>query len=169
MKYWLMILSLFICLRGEALEITSNSFPKEGYIPAKYTCDSLNISPSFYWEGAPHNTKSFVLIGDDPDAPFKTWVHWIVFNIPLEITSLEENFSQAESLPAGIIQGMNDFGKNGYGGPCPPAGKAHRYFFKLYALDTELSLNEEANKKDVLREMQGHILAETKIVGLYEH
>lgn len=151
-----------------ALEITSSAFENGSYIPQKYTCGSLNISPPFSWNNVPSGTKSFVIIGDDHDASFGSWVHWVVFNIPADKREFQEAVSCENVLLKGIIQGTNDFGKVGYGGPCPPAGKPHRYFFSLYALDAILSLKEEARKKDVVEAMKGHIIAETKVFGLYK-
>jgi hypothetical protein len=157
-----------IISEGFCLEIKSSAFENGGYIPEKYTCDSVDISPPLSWSDVPPNTKSFVLICDDPDAPYGVWVHWVIFNIPADQSELKEGISKKGVLEKGIIQGINDFGNIGYGGPCPPPGKSHRYFFKLYALDTTLDLEEGATKKSVVEQMKGHIIAETKIVGLYQ-
>lgn len=150
-----------------AMEIKSDAFKEGEYISAKYTCDSINISPSLSWDKVPQGTKSFVIICDDPDAPVGTWVHWVIFNIPQNKRELKEGIPLKGVFSDGITQGVNDFGKLGYGGPCPPKGSPHRYFFKLYALDTILDLKEGAAKKEVEKAMKGHIIAETKIVGLY--
>jgi len=169
MKYLLILLSIFY-LSGMAwaLEIKSSAFSDGENIPAKYTCSSTDVSPQLEWSDVPKGTKSFVLICDDPDAPSGDWVHWVIYNIPADQTSLEENVSKLSRLADDIFQGKNDFGNAGYGGPCPPPGRPHRYFFKIYALDTVLSLKERIEKKDLLEAMEGHILAEAKIMGLYK-
>lgn len=148
------------------MEIKSSVFDEGGMIPKRYTCDDADISPPLSWTGAPEGTKSFVLISDDPDAPVGTWVHWVIFNIPANIGELPEMVPPSKSLPDGTKQGTNDFRKIGYGGPCPPGG-THRYYFKLYALDTKLNLDAGATKADVTRAMQGHILAECHLMGRY--
>lgn len=169
MRTIVIFLILIVCgFSAYALELTSGAFENGGQIPTAYSCDSVDASPSLSWSGVPANTVSFVLICDDPDAPFGTWVHWVVFNIPKERTHLEEDFAKVAVAEDGTMQGLNDFGKVGYGGPCPPEGKAHRYLFKLYALDTTLSLSEQATKKDIIKAMQGHIIAETKLIGTYK-
>ena len=169
-RFWILLLLVFMACGPNAfsLEIKSSAFEDGGYIAAKYTCESVNISPPLAWGGIPENTKSFALICDDPDAPFGTWVHWVIFNIPPTVMYLEENAVARGKLPAGAKEGINDFQKIGYGGPCPPRGKPHRYFFKLYALDTVLSLERGATKKDLINAMQGHIIAQAQIVGLYK-
>ncbi|MEM2914136.1 MAG: YbhB/YbcL family Raf kinase inhibitor-like protein [Candidatus Bathyarchaeia archaeon] len=140
------------------LTVMSPVFENNGFIPAKYTCDGDDVNPPLKIEGLPSGTQSLVLIVDDPDAPMGTWDHWIVWNIkPLE--KIEEN-----SVPG--IEGLNSFNKHSYGGPCPPSG-AHRYYFKVYALDTKLNLNPNSRKKDVEKAMEGHILAKGEIVGRY--
>ncbi len=148
-------------------KLTSNSFTSNGLIPVKYTCDGENISPELHWQNAPANTKSFVLISDDPDAPMGTWVHWVLFNIPATISKIEENIPPAKNVLGGATQGINDFGKYGYGGPCPPSG-THRYFFKLYALDTELNFTKDVRKRDIVEAMKGHILLQTELMGRYK-
>ena len=146
------------------MKIISNAFENEKIIPSKYTCDGSDISPLLSWDGAPDNTKSFVLIVDDPDAPHGTWDHWILFNIPSSVHQLPENIS---TLPEGTREGKNSWDKTGYGGPCPPSG-VHRYYFKLYALDAALDLAPKKTKADLLQAMQGHILAEAHVMGEYE-
>ncbi|MBW2992325.1 YbhB/YbcL family Raf kinase inhibitor-like protein [Candidatus Woesearchaeota archaeon] len=141
------------------LKLTSPVFENNGNIPAKYTCQGDDVNPELSIEGIPGGTKSLVLIVDDPDAPMGTWDHWVVWNIK-PTDKIKEN-----SVPG--VQGMNDFGKHDYGGPCPPSG-THRYMFKLYALDTELDIDESAHKKDVEKAMEGHILAKTQLIGLYQ-
>ena len=140
------------------LTITSPAFGNNKPIPSKYTCDGDNVNPTLNIEGTPEETKSLVLIVDDPDAPMGTWDHWIVWNIP-PTNKIEEN-----SVPG--TEGLNDFRKHSYGGPCPPSG-THRYFFKVYALDTKLDLNPNSRKKDVEKAMKNHILAKGELVGLY--
>ena len=149
------------------IKITSSAFKEGGMIPAKYTCDGADISPPLQWDTAPEGTVSIALISDDPDAPMGTWVHWVLFNLPGSTTSLAENVPTDKTLTNGAIQGTNDFRKIGYGGPCPPGG-THRYYFKIYALDAQLDLQAGANKKELLRAMQGHILAEGQLMGKYK-
>ena len=146
-------------LGGFFMKLTSSAFEHEQIIPKKFTCQGEDINPSLKIEEVPKDAKSLVLIIDDPDAPTKTWVHWIVFNILPNISEIEEN-----SIPG--TQGTNDFNKKDYGGPCPPLG-THRYFFKLYALDNLLNLKEDATKADVENAMQGHILEQATLIGLY--
>ncbi|MBI5145130.1 MAG: YbhB/YbcL family Raf kinase inhibitor-like protein [Candidatus Omnitrophica bacterium] len=141
------------------MKLTSPVFENNNYIPAKYTCEGDDINPALAIEGIPQGAKSLALIMDDPDAPMGTWVHWVVFDIPV-ISEIEEN-----SIPG--KQGKNNFGRLDYGGPCPPSG-THRYFFKIYALDKELGLNEGISKGALEKAMQGHILAEAQIIGLYQ-
>lgn len=159
---------LFLSADAMALEIKSDSFRNAGYIPSKYTCDSDNISPRLKWSDIPSGTKSFVLICDDPDAPFKRWTHWVVFNIPLHKTGLSLNIPRKRIFADRMAQGINDFGRIGYDGPCPPPGKAHRYFFRLYALDSELDLDGGPTKQEVLRLSKGHVISEAQIFGLYQ-
>jgi len=140
------------------LRITSPAFENGGLIPKKYTCDGDDVNPPLKIEGMPEGTRSLVLIVDDPDAPRGTWDHWIVWNIP-PVEKIEE-----DSVPG--TEGLNDFNRRSYGGPSPPSG-THRYFFKVYALDTKLVLNTNSRKKDVERAMKEHILAKGEIVGLY--
>ena len=160
----------FLLFGGEAMafRIESPVFQNQENIPAKYTCDGVDISPPLGWAASPEKTQSFALISDDPDAPIGTWVHWVVYNIPRETNGLTEGISKDETLPDGIRQGMTDFRRVGYGGPCPPRGKPHRYFFKLYALDSALDLPAKASKTDLLMAMNGHVLAQAELVGLYQ-
>jgi Raf kinase inhibitor-like YbhB/YbcL family protein len=153
------------------MQLTSSAFTHEGRIPKKYTCESDDLSPPLQWSGAPAETKSFALIVDDPDAPDpakpqRVYVHWVLYNIPANTTGLDENASRT-NLPAGTITGVNDWDKAEWGGPCPPIGR-HRYFFKLYALDTILSGLSSPKKKDVESAMQGHILAQAELMGTYQ-
>ncbi len=149
------------------MEIKSSAFDDGGYIPAKYTCEGANVSPALNWDTAPVGTKSLALICDDPDAPMGTWVHWVLFNLPGNIPELPENVPKLEVLKNGTRQGKNDFGKIGYGGPCPPSG-THRYYFKIYALDKELDSKPGITKKELLKTMEGHILAEGQLMGRYK-
>src|SRR3989304_2756237 len=119
-----------------SIQLTSSAFTDGSPIPARHTCDGPDVSPMLKWSGAPAGTKSFALICDDPDAPAGTWVHWVIYGIPPDTTDLPEGVPPDETLPDGSRQGKNDFGRIGYGGPCPPPGKPHRYYFKIYALDT---------------------------------
>jgi hypothetical protein len=149
-----------------AIEITSTAFANEGMIPRRFTCDGEDISPPLSWKGMPGGTKSLALIADDPDAPRKTWVHWVVYNLPAESGGLPENVPPENTLADGGRQGTSDFGRIGYGGPCPPSG-THRYFFKLYALDAELGLAPGATKEELLQAIAGHVLAEAQVMGRY--
>ncbi len=146
--------------------LTSTAFKEGEMIPKKYTCDGSNISPPLKWDSVPAQAKSMALIADDPDAPMGTWVHWVIFNIPPGLSGLPENIPLKDSLPNGSLQGKNDFRNAGYGGPCPPGG-THRYFFKLYALDILLQLKAGCSKADLLKAMQGHIVAEGQLMGKY--
>ncbi|HXF95536.1 MAG TPA: YbhB/YbcL family Raf kinase inhibitor-like protein [Gemmatimonadales bacterium] len=152
-----------------ALALASPAFAEGATIPREYTCDGPDHSPPLAWSGAPAGTRSFTLICDDPDAPGKTWVHWVLYDLPATITRLPENVPKTETLTqlGGARQGMTDFRRVGYGGPCPPPGKPHRYFFKLYALDTTLGLKPGATKSDVEKGMQGHVLAQAQLMGTY--
>ncbi|HNY76595.1 MAG TPA: YbhB/YbcL family Raf kinase inhibitor-like protein [Bacteroidales bacterium] len=146
--------------------VKSDSFSDGGMIPAKYTCDGANISPQLSWDNAPKGTKSFVLICEDPDAPMGTFTHWVLYDLPADVHELPENLPKDKILPNGAKQGITDFKKVGYGGPCPPNG-THRYYFKLYALDTLLNLEPALKKEDILKAMNGHILAQGQIMGKY--
>ena len=148
--------------QGGSMKITSSTFTHNQMIPRKYTCQGEDINPALTISAIPPATKSLALIVDDPDAPFKTWVHWVVFNIPSQGESLE---IEENTVPG--KQGNNDFGKLDYGGPCPPSG-THRYFFKVYALDTELSLKDGISKADLEKALKGHILASAELIGLYK-
>ncbi len=150
-----------------ALILTSTAFAEAATIPVGHTCDGPDLSPPLQWSKAPVGTKSFALICDDPDAPAGTWVHWVLFNLPVGILSLPAGVPASAELTSGGRQGKNDFGRLGYGGPCPPKGPAHRYFFKLYALDADLSLPAGATKKQVEEAMKGHILAQGQLTGKY--
>lgn len=167
MKKALIFLMLFIPASAFALEIKSGAFENSERIDTKYTCDAQDLSPALSWSDVPSGAKSFALICSDPDAPFKPWTHWVIFNIPANKRNLPEGIQKVSRLDDGSIQGLNDFGKAGYGGPCPPPGNPHRYIFTLYCLDNALKLNEKSGKDDVLREIKGHVLAEAKTSGVY--
>jgi Raf kinase inhibitor-like YbhB/YbcL family protein len=145
----------------KGLQIVSPAFRLNELIPKKYTCDGKDVNPPLLIESIPSGAKSLALIVDDPDAPVGTWVHWVVWNISPGTREIKE-----DSVPKGAEQGVNDFRKNDYGGPCPPSG-THRYFFKLYSLDTVLNLSSKAKKSDLERAMKGHILEKAELVGLY--
>lgn len=149
------------------MQLVSPDFPGGGRIPKSFTCDGADHSPQLSWTQAPAETRSFVLIADDPDAPVGTWVHWVIFDLPASATGLPQGVARTERLADGSKQGRNDFKRIGYGGPCPPAGKPHRYFFKLYALDKMLGLAPGASKQDVERAMQNHVVAHAELMGLY--
>jgi Raf kinase inhibitor-like YbhB/YbcL family protein len=144
------------------LRISSPVFKNNGSIPAKYTCTGKDISPPLLIENVPPKAKSLAVIVDDPDAPRGTWVHWVLWNISPGTGDIREN-----SVPAGAVQGMNDFRRHDYGGPCPPSG-THRYFFKVYALDTVLNLSPNSTKADTEKAMKGHIIEQAEVIGLYE-
>ena len=151
-----------------AFTLASAAFREGAVIAAKYTCDGVDVSPALTWSGAPAGTRSFALIADDPDAPAGTWVHWVLYNLPADVSELPENIAKVESLDlGGARQGRNDFRRPGYGGPCPPPGPPHRYFFKLYALDAPLKLKAGAQKRDVEAAMEGHVLATAQLMGTY--
>ena len=171
-KFFLAVLSLsyLLLLGGAAMafQIESPAFQENSEIPGKYACDGEDLSPPLAWREVPQGTKSFALIADDPDAPVGTWVHWVIYNLPPEAQELAEGLPKTEKFPEGSEQGVNDFRRVGYDGPCPPPGPAHRYFFKLYALDAVLQLPPQAEKSEVLTAAQGHILAQAELVGRYQ-
>jgi len=150
-----------------AITITSSVFAEGALIPKKYTCDAEDISPDLKWSGVPKEAKSLALICDDPDAPVGTWVHWVLFNIPADVTTLAAGVPSDPVLKNGARHGKNDFRKLGYGGPCPPGG-THRYFFKIYALDTLLTLESGSTKAQLVDAMRGHILADGQLMGKYK-
>jgi len=177
-KVSLLMLGLILCCaacgngpaKGEkamTLNLSSKSFASGENIPQQYTCDGADLSPELHWTEPPARTKSFALIADDPDAPVGTWVHWVLFNLPADARSLSESVPRKDILESGAVQGRNDFGRIGYGGPCPPPGKPHRYFFKLYALDSAVNLKSDATKSDLARAMKGHILVQSEFMGRY--
>lgn len=143
------------------IPVSSSAFAEGELIPAKYTCDGEDISPPLMWSGVPENAHSAVLIMDDPDAPVGTWVHWVLYDLPADIDRLDEGDRETG------VDGVNSWNNTGYGGPCPPAGDPHRYYFKLYILDTELYLQTGATKAEIEKAMQGHILVEGQLMGKY--
>ena len=153
------------------LSLKSKAFTHNGEIPATYTCQGSDVSPPLEWSGVPDEAVSLVLIVDDPDAPDPkapkmTWVHWVLYNIPTSASGLPEKVKSAE-LPEGTEEGLNDWGRTGYGGPCPPIGR-HRYFHKLYALDKAIEGLQQPTKADIEAAMQGHIIAQVELVGTYQ-
>lgn len=155
----------------QKFQLSSSAYADGGAIPARFTCDGADVSPPLAWSGAPAGTKSFAFIMDDPDAPDPaapkmTWVHWVLYDIPVDVHGLTEGDSQ--HLPAGTREGTNDWKRTGYGGPCPPIGR-HRYFHKLYALDTVLPDLHRPTKDALLAAMRGHVLAQAQIIGTYQH
>ena len=151
-----------------SFKVSTTAFQPGGDIPSKYTCTGPDVSPALSWSDPPAGTQSFALIADDPDAPVGTWVHWVAYDLPASTRQLAEAVPKTGAIPGGGVQGLNDFGKTGYGGPCPPPGKAHRYYFKLYALDSQLNLKPGATKKAVEQAMQGHILAQAEVMGRFK-
>ncbi len=150
-----------------SLSLASTEFHNGQPIPAKFTCDGDNVSVPLQWADPPANTRSFALIVDDPDAPSGTYTHWVLYNVPADVHSLSEGVSTDATLPDGSMNGVNSARKSGYTGPCPPSG-THHYHFELYALDAPLSLKPGATKDQLATAMQGHILAQTEMVGTYQ-
>jgi Raf kinase inhibitor-like YbhB/YbcL family protein len=150
-----------------SFKLGSEAFSDGGVIPAKYTCDGLDVSPPLHWSDYPPTTKSFVLIVEDVDAPGGIFTHWLLYNIPANINRLEEGVEKVDKLPSGALQGVNDFGRVGYGGPCPPSGKPHRYVFKMYALDEVLDLKPRMSRQELLNSIKGHVIAEARLTGTY--
>jgi Raf kinase inhibitor-like YbhB/YbcL family protein len=147
--------------------LKATAFPNGGVIPKKYTCDGADLSPALSWDDAPAGTQSLALIVDDPDAPMGTWTHWLIWNIPAKATLLPEDTPKMNLLDNGARQGGNNFKRIGYGGPCPPPGKPHRYFFKLYALDARLEVKAGAVRSELEPALQPHILAQAQWMGTY--
>jgi len=170
MKRYLFIAILIFLLGGEvmALELKSQAFSEGDFLPNRYTCKGEDVSPQLEWNGVSSQTKSLALICDDPDAPAGVWVHWVIYNIPVGKDGLSENIAKESLLPDGARQGVNDSGDIGYGGPCPPPGKAHRYVFKLYCLDSILDLKSGATKQELIEAMAGHIVGEAQLTGLFK-
>ena len=164
----LLLIAAIAFTGGKRMKVESPVFQEGDNIPKRYTCDGLDISPPIKWSGFPQETKSFVLIMDDPDAPIGTFTHWIIYDIPAQLSELDEGVPKTDSISR-VKQGINDFGYVGYGGPCPPKGHGHhRYYFRVYALDIEsLGLSPKATRKQVEERMKGHILAEGSVMGRY--
>jgi Raf kinase inhibitor-like YbhB/YbcL family protein len=152
----------------DQMQLTSTAFTEGAAIPAKHTCDARDVSPPLKWTGVPAGAKSLALIVDDPDAPAGTWVHWVLYDLPASKSELTEDVPKSQYVAGGAKQGLNDFRHLGYGGPCPPHGKPHRYFFKLYALDAVLDLKPGLTKKDLEGTMEKHILARAELMGTYQ-
>jgi Raf kinase inhibitor-like YbhB/YbcL family protein len=150
------------------LEVRSSAFTEGAKIPSRYTCDGENISPDLEWSSVPHGTRSIAIIADDPDAPRKTWVHWVLFNLPPTLHALGKDVPKTAVLENGGIQGLNDSNELGYDGPCPPSG-VHRYYFKVYALDIAIPLKSGCTKEQLLTAMEGHALADGVLMGRYSH
>lgn len=151
-----------------AFSIRSSAFDNGAAIPQEYTCQGRNISPQLEWEGLPSGTQSLALVCDDPDAPAGTWVHWVIYNIPATTSNLKQGIPTSPQLAEGMLQGKNDFGNRGWAGPCPPPGRPHRYFFKLYALDKVLTAQPGLTKKQILSLIQPNILVKTEMYGTYQ-
>jgi Raf kinase inhibitor-like YbhB/YbcL family protein len=166
--FFVIILSIlpYATAKGGTMKLTSPVFDEGGMIPEKYTCDGADLSPPLKWESIPEGTKSISLICDDPDAPGGTWVHWVYYDIPASTKSVPENVRADDRPGIGGTQGINDFRRIGYGGPCPPGG-THRYYFKLYALDTLLNLPSGATKKQLVKAMENHIVGQVQLMGKY--
>jgi Raf kinase inhibitor-like YbhB/YbcL family protein len=149
------------------MKITSSAFAEGAMIPRRYTCDAENVSPPLQWADVPPDARSLALIADDPDAPAGTFIHWVLFDLPVSTTGLPEGVKAQAGIEGGGMQGTNSFRKLGYDGPCPPSG-THRYYFRLYALDTELSLKSDASAQNIRAAMKGHVLAEGALMGQYK-
>jgi len=152
---------------GEGMEISSPSFRDGESLPLDITCGGPGLSPKLDWKGIPETTKSLAVVCDDPDAPRGTWTHWVIYSLPPSGSGLESGLPPAATLPGGVLQGTNDYGKVGYDGPCPPPGKPHRYYYRLYALDILLELPSGARRAELQTAMRGHILAEASLMGTF--
>ena len=150
------------------IELKTTSFTPGGFIPKRYTCEAADVSPALAWTDPPPGTQSFALIEDDPDAPSGTFVHWVVYDLPAAYRNLPEALSGNSQMSDGAKQGTNDFSRTGYSGPCPPPGKPHRYFIRLYALDAILNLRPAVRRKELDAAMQGHILAQAELMGRFQ-
>lgn len=168
LKYFVTIVFLMVLGGvGMAFEIESPAFNADETIPAKYTCSGEDISPALRWRDIPDGAVSLAVVCDDPDAPGGSWVHWVIYNIAARLGGLDEAVFQKEQLGDGVFQGVNDFHRFGYNGPCPPPGRPHRYVFTVYALDTFLQCRGEVNKQTLLQAMKGHILGQVSLIGKY--
>ena len=171
---WLVQALALIVMAGSAmadsygrLELKTEAFPQGGTIPKHYTCEGADASPALSWSQPPASTRSFVLMVDDPDTPAGDWVHWVAYNLPASARHLPESVPPGQTIASGGEQGLNDFPSMGYRGPCPPPGRPHRYFFRLYALDTVLNLHGPARRKNVDSVMKGHVLAKAELMGTF--
>ncbi len=151
-----------------AFDLTSPAFAPGAEIPVKYTCDGLNVSPPLRWAGPPARTKEYVLIAEDPDAPGRTWTHWVLYRMPSSLRDIPESVPPRDEVASIGRQGLNDFKRVGYGGPCPPPGPAHRYFFKLYAVNQAIPLPPGKTRAEVLDAIQGHVLGQAELMGRYQ-
>ena len=154
--------------QASKMELKTSSFEPSGFIPKRFTCEGENVAPEVEWRNPPAGTQSYAIIEDDPDAPSGTFVHWVVYNVPAKYTRISEGMLKNDAMTPGIRQGTNDFSSIGYSGPCPPPGKAHRYFIRLYALDTTTSLHPAATREELDAAMQGHILARAELMGRFK-
>ncbi len=150
-----------------ALTLTTSAFRQGGPIGRDHSCDGQDLSPPLSWEGPPGGTGSFALVCEDPDAPAGTWVHWVIYNVPASTRQLPRGVEKTRKLPDGSMQGKNDFGRHGYGGPCPPPGKPHRYYFRLYALDSLLEVSPGLSRRELQQAMEGHVLGQAGLYGTY--
>jgi Raf kinase inhibitor-like YbhB/YbcL family protein len=150
------------------LKLETTAFSSGGFIPARFTCKGRDVSPPLAWSGPPADTRAFALILEDPDAPAGTWTHWLVYDLPPSARALPEGVPTSGEISGGGRQGTNDFGKIGYGGPCPPPGKPHRYFFRLYSLNAPLKLSAGASKEEVQAALRGRVVAETQLMGRFK-
>lgn len=150
-----------------AFSLSSSAFPAAGSIPSRYSCKGDDMSPALQWKDAPASTAVFAVVMDDPDAPAGVWVHWVMWNLPSSATALQEGVAKDDPGADGSRQGRNSFGKIGYNGPCPPPGQTHRYFFRLYALDSKLSLAPGADRSQLDAAMKGHVLAQAEYMGTF--
>ena len=175
LPFILMVLALIVPaeIRGQEassskIELRTSSFTPGGFIPKRYTCSAADVSPALTWTDPPTGTQSFAIIEEDPDAPSGTFVHWLVYDLPAAFRRLPEGLSGNDQVAGGGRQGTNDFSRTGYSGPCPPPGKPHRYFIRLYALDATTNLHPAASRKELDSAMQGHILAQAELMGRYQ-
>ena len=171
----LMVLVLIVAadVRGQQgasskIELTTTSFTPGGFMPKRFTCEAADVSPALSWTDPPAGTESFAIIEDDPDAPSGTFVHWLVYDLPAAYRRLPEGLSGNDQMAGGGRQGTNDFSRTGYSGPCPPPGKPHRYFIRVYALDAKTNLRPAATRAELGAAMQGHILAQAELMGRFK-
>lgn len=156
-------------VQKQSLTVTSAAFKQGAPIPTRYSCDGENISPALTWSAGPSGTKSFALVCEDPDAPSGMFVHWVMYNIPATERGVAENIEKNELLPNGTREGKNGAGQTGYTGPCPPPGKTHRYFFRVFALDTEMNLSGDVNRDLLMSAIQPHIIGQGASMGTFQH